>query len=220
MPEFEISPQNGRSPGELTFGVELDSVKPFAVDSSGKVSWGSGSAARDVTLERSGAGVLNVTGTLNVNGVPVGGGGGVSSVDTGFVTSGDVSAIGASFTQVGTDLTIAAAAGDLLVLTIDCLCNSTAIDIQFEAATRVAGADANYWSSGAAASRFPGGLGSWYVTTGFVGPHGSPPYHVQAGDLVAGNVTVRAYVRSTGGARTVFQNASYPVVVRLDNYGQ
>lgn len=220
MPEFEIAPQNGRAPGEFTFGVELDSVKPFAVDSSGKVSWGSGSAARDVSLERSGVGTLNITGALEINGSPIAGGGGVSSVDTGFVTSGDISAVGGSFTLVGTDLTIAAAVGDLLVMTIDCLCNNTAIDIQFEGATRVAGADANYWSSGGAASRFPGGLGGWYVTTGFLSPNGSPGYRVQAGDIVAGNVTARAYVRSTGGARTVFQNASYPVRVRLDNFAQ
>lgn len=220
MPLLDLGPQNASAEGELTFSPEGDAVPRFGMTSDGKLSWGDGTNARDVSLERTGVGVLNIVGQLDVNGTPVGGGGGVSTVNTGFVTSGNVSAVGASFTQVGTDLTIAAVAGDLLVCTIDCLCDATAIDIQFEAATRVAAADVNYWSSGGAASRFPGGLGSWYVTTGFVGPHGSPPYTVQAGDLAAGFVTVRAYVRSTGGARTVFQNASYPVIVRLDNYGQ
>lgn len=220
MPLLDLGPQNADSEGELTFSPAGDATARFGLTSDGRLSWGDGTNPRDVSLERTGPGVLNVTGSLEVNGVPVGGGGGVSSVDTGFVTSGDISAVNGSFTLVGTELTLAAAAGDLLVVTIDCLCNNTAIDIQFEAATRVAAADANYWSSGSPVSRFPGGLGAWYVTSGFISPRCGLGYRAQAGDIVAGNVTVAAYVRSTGGARTVFQNASYPVVVRLDNFGQ
>lgn len=219
MPVFDIAPgANPRAPGSLSFGHELDQVPPFNVDTDGLISWGDGVNARDVSLGRSAAGTLNVTGTLNVNGSPISGGG-VVSASTGFITSGDIN-VNTSFTQIGTDVTIAAAAGDVLALTIEALCANTGDDCQFEAATRVGGSDTNWWSTGGAASRWPGGLGNWYVQTGrFDGPRGSSIYTVQAGDVVAGAVTVRVYGRCPASARVVNANANYPVRWRLDNLG-
>jgi hypothetical protein len=150
------------------------------------------------------------------------GGGGAAAAqvhaDTGFVTSGDVSATSGAFTQVGPDLTIDAAAGDVLVLEPDILC-TTGADTQFEAATRVSGADNRWWSTGTTSSRWPGGLAGWYVETGSQKPGTPERYTVNADDVVNGQVTVRLYARSTGATRTVQANASYPARWALYNLG-
>ena len=219
MPELEISGANARAPGELTFGVELDSVKPFALDSTGKLSWGSGSAPRDVSLERTGPGTLNITGTaLNLNGAPIGGGGAITTATTGFLTGGDIT-LTTSFQNLAT-VSIAAVAGDTIVLTIEGMLNNVGDDTQFDAATQNPG-DTNWFSTGGAASRAPGGLPSWYVrATSFEGPRASPAYVVQAGDILAGAVTVAAKAFVVSATRTLFRNANYPLRLRLDNYGQ
>jgi hypothetical protein len=50
---------------EETVKAQGDTVERYRMDASGKMSWGSGSASPDVTLERTGAGVLSVsTGSL------------------------------------------------------------------------------------------------------------------------------------------------------------
>lgn len=139
--------------------------------------------------------------------------------DTGFITSGNITVTNGAFAQVGSDLTIAAAVGDVLVLTPELLADNAGADTQFEAATRVSGADTNYWSTGTGTSRWPGGLGGWYLQSGFAHLGTAAPYTVQAGDIISGNVTVRFYGRSTGVTRTVFANTSYPVRITLYNYG-
>lgn len=139
--------------------------------------------------------------------------------DTGAITSGNVT-VGTSFTQLGSDLTLAAAAGDVLEVDIDALCNNVGSDLQLEAATRVSAADVNYWSSGTGTSRWPGGIGRWYITTGdFSGPRGVARLTVAAGDLAAGQVTVRLYGRVSAGSRTVFASATYPLRWTLVNHG-
>lgn len=143
--------------------------------------------------------------------------GGVTHVDTGFVTSGNISATSGAFVSLG-DLTIAAAADDVLVIEPDVIC-TTGADTQFEAATRVSGADAIYWSSGTGTSRWPGGLGGWYVEQGSRELGTRARYTVQAGDVVAGEVTVRLYARSTGATRTINANSTYPLRWALYNIG-
>lgn len=67
----------------LALSVNGDAVNRFAVDPAGSMSWGSGSAARDVTLFRAAAGVLETAGTLHagtnfrLNTTSLGGGSGV-----------------------------------------------------------------------------------------------------------------------------------------------
>lgn len=143
---------------------------------------------------------------------------GVTHVDTGFITSGDVSAASTGFAAVGPDLTIDAAAGDVLVLEPDILC-TTGADTQFEAVTRVSGADNRFWSTGTTASRWPGGLGGWYVVTGSQKPGTPERYTVNADDVVAGQVTVRLLARSTGATRTVKADTTYPARWALYNIG-
>lgn len=52
----------------LSATVTGDSIGRFVVDVNGSMSWGSGSATRDVTLSRTSAGVLSITGDLAVSG--------------------------------------------------------------------------------------------------------------------------------------------------------
>ncbi|MDG4832424.1 hypothetical protein O7627_24395 [Solwaraspora sp. WMMD1047] len=140
--------------------------------------------------------------------------------DTGHVTTGNITVEQADWIQLGPDLTIEAAAGDVLELAPSCLLNNTGDDCQLDAATRVSGADTNWWSTGGAASRWPGGIAAWYVSEGFTGPRLPARYTVQAGDVVSGEVTVRLYGRATGASsRTLFASSAYPLRWSLTNLG-
>ncbi|MEU9888994.1 hypothetical protein [Sphaerisporangium sp. NPDC051011] len=148
-----------------------------------------------------------------------GGAAGIRMVDTGFITSGPVT-VTTTFTQLGTDLTLNAAVGDVLEVIPDLMAHTDGSDVQFEAATNVAGTDTNYWSTGDGTSRAPGGISSWYVPTGnYSGPRASAHYTVKAGDLVNGQVTVRFYGHVTGGTRTVLNSAVCPTRITLINRG-
>lgn len=140
---------------------------------------------------------------------------------TGFVTSGNISVGNGAFTALGSEQTVTAAIGDVLELVIDSmLCNNAGSDVQFDAATRVAAADTNWFSSGTNTSRFPGGIASWYVETSrFASPSPSVRYTVQAGDVSGGQVTVQLYGQCAAGSRTIFANASYPLRWWLVNLG-
>lgn len=149
-----------------------------------------------------------------------GGSGSLKTTVQAFLTSGDVTvANGPGFTVIGSDLTIAAAAGDRLAIDIEAMCATAGSDCQFEACTRVSGANTNFWSSGNGTSRNPGGIASWYCSSGFVGPRGRSYYTVQAGDIVTGNVTVRILGFGSGGSRVVNANANYPFRWALSNVG-
>lgn len=148
-----------------------------------------------------------------------GGGTTIAIAGTGFITSGDVT-VDTSFTQIGTDLTVDAAAGDILELTPDVMASGAAgSDIQFEAATRVDSADNRYWSSGTTTSRWPGGLPAWYASSGIYSGPRPARYVVNADDVVSGQVTVRFYGRMSGGTRAVLASASYPTRLWLTNLG-
>lgn len=137
------------------------------------------------------------------------------------LTSGNVTVADSVLTQVGSDLTIAAAAGDRIRADISCLVNGgSAIPVQFEAATRVSNADTNYFSSGNGTSLKPGGVPPWYCElTNFHGPRGGGFYTVQSGDISGGNVTVRLYAFGAGGTRAVVASAVYPMSWSLTNLG-
>lgn len=130
--------------------------------------------------------------------------------DSGYVTSGNVTATGGSWTQVAADVTVTAGAGDTLLITADALCAATGGDLQFDAVTVVSGSVTTWVSSADGSGRWPGGIAAWYVPSGFTGPRASAQYTVQAGDVSGGQVTVRLLVRSSGSDRAVNQNSSYP----------
>jgi hypothetical protein len=143
----------------------------------------------------------------------------VKIVDSGPITTGDITVAAGGFVQIGTDLVIAAAAGDWLELCPEALCSGTGPDMQFEAATRVSAADNRYWSSGTTTSLWPGCRPTWYVPSGiFISP-GTARYKVNADDIVTGNVTVRFYGRVGSLSRVVDADANFPLRLILKNYG-
>ena len=75
-----------------TAGV-LDSADRFQIQTAGKILWGSGSAAQDVSLYRSATGTLAVTGNLTISGT-------VASTSTGWNTfAGSIATTGANSLQ-------------------------------------------------------------------------------------------------------------------------
>jgi hypothetical protein len=144
--------------------------------------------------------------------------------DSGPITTGNISVPnGPGQTQIAPDQVIAASTGDWIGCTINCILNDGGATIIFDAATRVAAADVNYFSSGTGTSLYNGGRGAWYSTqigtNVFPGISGEVRYQVKVGDISGGNVTVRAYAAGDGGSRTVFANAPFPLRVTLVNYG-
>lgn len=142
-----------------------------------------------------------------------------------FLTSGNITAANGTYTQIGSDLTIAAVVGDKLGVAFEALSEGPGSALQFDAATRNAGnsADVNYWSSGTGVSRAPGGIAAWYLEAFGTGKFNAPPgeavYTVQAADVNAGIVRVRAYAFGTGSTRVIQANANYPFRWFLKNYG-
>ena len=82
-PVFVITTADATSAQSLGITVSGDTTNRFAVDATGKVTWGSGSAARDVELYRSSANILatdhwfRAAQGLRINTTSVGGGVGV-----------------------------------------------------------------------------------------------------------------------------------------------
>jgi hypothetical protein len=186
--------------GDLLAATAPDTVARLAVGSNGQVLTADSAQAVGVKWAPATGGALKIA-------------------TSGFVTSGNVT-VTTSFTQIGPELTVAAVTGDILVVDIEVLLANSSPDVQFDASTRVSGADANWWSTGTSSSRNPGGVGSWYVQGArFDSPHGSARYTVQAGDIVAGNVTVRLQAFSTAATRDMNANASYPLRWWLTNLG-
>lgn len=151
-----------------------------------------------------------------------GAGSGPAHTDTGLITSGNISvAASPTKTAIGTELTLPAVAGDILEVGVEALVDSGGSDLIMDGATRVSGADTNYLSSGSSSDPFPGGVPNWFIATGrFDRPSGGRRYVVQAGDIVAGEVTVRVFGRGDGGARSVFASSSWPLRVWMVNWGQ
>lgn len=153
------------------------------------------------------------------------GGASVKIVNSGPLTVGGNITVtnGLPYTTIGTDLTMAAAIGDIIGITIEALCGDESPNLIFDAATRVAAADVNYFSSGTGTPLFNGARPGWYINP--FGVNKFPPvtgevrYVVVAGDISGGNVVVRSYAAGDGGSRTVIRSAAFPLRVWLTNYG-
>lgn len=102
---------------------------------------------------------------------------------------------------------IAAAAGDVLAITLNAFItpNSTSIAL-WDAATVVSGA-ANRWASTGTTSRATEGISAWREDVfDWPGPSGTVLYTVQSGgtsDIVSGNVTIQIDAKATGVDRAI-----------------
>jgi len=118
----------------------------------------------------------------------------------------------------GLDLTIAAAAGDVLLVTGTFIFNNgTAVNVFFDVATWVSGAAVNYLGQSAAGAN----TGLAFQASAVVGQVGfTQQYVVQAGDISGGNVALRTLYRA-GGARVVGRSvANGPLLLSVANLKQ
>jgi predicted aconitase with swiveling domain len=180
------------------------------------------------------------TGTLSISRIPTGTSGttvalgdhthagdeaaGITHVNSGLVTASNVTCENGILAALCLPLVIAAVAGDVLELSIECLVDEGGSDIVMDAATRVSGANARWFSTGTTTDPFPGGVPNWFcpqtsASNDFRGPRGSRCYTVQADDVVAGDVTVQPYGRGSGGSGTVLRSAAWPFQAVLKNLG-
>ncbi len=148
--------------------------------------------------------------------------GGLVAYDINTYTAGNITNSGTTPTAVSgpTDLVVAAAAGDLLVVGISALVNNTTnVSIGFDFATIVSAAPVNYLSS-ATGTPITIGVLQWFCFLSVAAKvGGSYPYVVQAGDLSGGNVTLRLYARVSSGSRVLDATATSPLVTWTANLG-
>lgn len=140
-----------------------------------------------------------------------------------IITTGPITCGTASPVQIGPDLTAAATAGDRLEVGVRALCPDVGGPLYWNIATRVSGADVNFFGNGTNTWPYPqGGVSGFYTPPGlYTGPRStSGPYTVQSGDISGGNVTVRIYAQAEASARDVLATAGQPLQTWLINYGQ
>lgn len=143
---------------------------------------------------------------------------GYTIVDQDFVevTSGNITLDATAITGLAAfDLTLTAAAGDILVVEPNCKLNTVAQSVAFDVYTMVSGSRVNPVGVGLSASLASTlGVAAWVISSGDTsGPmlQGAYRYTLQAGDIDAGAVTVRLhYAKSTTTARTMFADANTP----------
>lgn len=122
---------------------------------------------------------------------------------TGVATSAVGSTWAAFSTSGALDVTLPAAVGDVIELSAGGLWNTgTASFVNMDFATMVSGSPANWVSTGTSANS--GGIFGLFQedANAYAVSSGSQPYTVQAGDIVAGNVTFRLYGKS-GSTRSI-----------------
>lgn len=142
-----------------------------------------------------------------------GGGGTATTWQIQRYTGGDITLNNTTLTAVTgpTDLTIAAASGDLVMVGVSARPNNTtAQSIAFDFATIVSASPVNYVS---AASGTPINIPvPWFLGAGEQSAVGGTfPYVVQSGDISGGNVVFRLYFR-TSGSRVISAQSTIPLV--------
>ena len=180
--------------------------------------------AEDIQLSPDGR-ILDSDGQLVFDPAQIGTSGGVS-VTTARRTSGNISLNNTSWTNLdtGMDLVIAAAAGDVLEVSISGVTFGSASSTTafFDVATIVSAAVVNTFSTEGAESGSSQGIQAWFQLTGAdIRPlTGSATYTVQAGDISGGNVTLRLRGRcEAANARTIVAGTNNPLKWSVKNLG-
>lgn len=223
MPVVDVQPGNNpRAPGSWVFGT--DDGFAIEVRSDGTIGWGPVGAPADVTLSRTGPGVLNIAGNaLQLNGSPIGGGASVGFTSA-WVTTGDLTLADTADAWVlvvgGPSIAIAADVGDVVSLRYKGLVKqaSSLLDIVV-----VDGVDAVVRTSsrGDTNHGFEGDP-TWAAggDQAFRGVGLSMSFVAQAGDIAGGNVTWKFQTRRAGGtAGTLYASTNYPLYWEAWNYG-
>jgi hypothetical protein len=150
---------------------------------------------------------------------------GLRVADSGFISTGSggsdgYTSTGSDGTAIGSNLTIAASAGDILEITLNAMRADGGGELRIDACTIISGSP-NRWASSGTTTKRAGGYGGDYLQTGrFVGPT-APLWHtVNADDIVGGNVTisVRA-ITDSGGDVVVRANDVFGARIIVRNLG-
>lgn len=149
--------------------------------------------------------------------------------DGGDVTTTKVKDVGGTYTLSSTswadvhasnlDLTLAAAAGDVIEVGLSALGGNQNAELYLDAATIVSAAPVNY--VGTAGGGTERGVQAWFLDNSInATAGGSVLYTVQAGDLDGGNVTVRLRYRASAAAsKELFATAAIPLHFWMKNLG-
>lgn len=134
------------------------------------------------------------------------------------VTAGSVSlpadgawAVPVSGGSAMASIVLPAVAGDWLDLGISYAAVNEVGDLRVDFATYNGATLVNYVSGTGSAGHGLvgfGSIGGRYETGG-----GQIPYQVQAADVISGNVTIKVLMKATGGVRSVFANATDPLLI-------
>lgn len=153
---------------------------------------------------------------------PSSGGGGGTTATSATRTAGSVAMNSTAWADfdTGIDLTIAAVAGDKLIVGLSGQHGSEAITAYLDAATIVSAAPVNY--VGVAGGATDQGVLAWLCPpVGFAGIGGTVLYTVQAGDISGGNVVLRLRYRTSSAAnKTLAATATAPLKWYVMNIGQ
>jgi hypothetical protein len=138
-------------------------------------------------------------------------------------TSGNFTINAASWTNLdtGMDLTLAAAAGDIVEVGISGLVQAAGADLYLDVVTVVGGTAVNSLGRNAAAASGTNGIVGWRGTAGVFTTIGSPYwYKLVAGDVSGGNVVLRIrYYTSSAINATLWADTSIPLVFTARNHG-
>jgi hypothetical protein len=119
------------------------------------------------------------------------------------------------------DMAVEAQVGDVLVYQFGAyVAAPSSNSLMFDVATLVSSAAVNWFSSGSATGKTDG-VGPWRADSATTHPviDGRIKYTVQAGDLVAPDVTCRLYYAVSGGTSASVFATNYLCQVSLENIG-
>jgi hypothetical protein len=139
--------------------------------------------------------------------------------------SSDLSLSSASWANVdtGLDITIPAATGDTIRLSLHGRWGAEANHGVLDVVTVVSGSPVNSVAQRTTAPTSTGtgnGLGSWWGYTGVASGMGSPVFYpVVAGDISGGNVVFRLRYYNTSSTKTINATATSPLVFMAENLG-
>ena len=157
--------------------------------------------------------------SLSAGSLTATGGGSATTLNFQHYTGGDIALTSTSMAAVSgpTDLTIAATAGDILLVGLSVTpTTTTAASVAFDFATIVSASPVNYIGTRSGTPiNIP--IQMWFLGSSETGGCGGAyPYVVQSGDISGGNVVLRLYARVSAN-RSINADASNPLDTWVTN---
>lgn len=172
---------------------------------------GGGGYAPDPSAQPDGKMLEVASGAYTFVDAPSGGSTVAMASDSSVRSSGDVTLADSSGAWADVDntldLTIAAETGDTIAVAVSALVGNEGYQVGIDAATIVSASPVNYVSGGAT-----WGVGAWSgISSIWSMPGGTVYYTVQAGDISSSNVVLRLRYKTSGGSKTLYAGANWPL---------